>query len=187
MQISFGAKIPISTCKIYNRQEKKFVPAVFYEIDCKDKSDVDFIKSLPEPWIYRRNFIYGILHKHYLFSQRHEDGPDKIYSIEDKDGYITSLCQTTSNKDSVNIEFIESSPSKKYKFSGQAMLALVAKQIFSEGKDLTVEIPAFEAKQFYEKVCKFDKDSSKEGYILKKCEIPDFIKRTKIRTTDIIV
>ena len=182
MQISFGAKIPINTCNLYDNQAKKFIKAVVYEIDCKDKSDVDYFKNIQEPWLFRRQFIHSAAYNYFLFSQKHEISPNKIYSLEDKDGYVAGFCKTVSDKNTLNIEFIESSPSKKYKYAGQTMLASIAKQLLYTGKDLTVEIPAFEAKEFYSKVCKFDKEALAEGFILPQQKMKDFIERTERKT-----
>ena len=35
--ISFGKKIPLTTCQIQDKKTGKFVPATLFEYDCKDE------------------------------------------------------------------------------------------------------------------------------------------------------
>ena len=68
MQISFGKKIPIAQCQIYDNQQQKFVKAVISEFDCKDKSDITEIKSLGPNWQYKETISSNMGIKNFLIT-----------------------------------------------------------------------------------------------------------------------
>ena len=185
MQISFGKKIPISTCNIYNKEAQKYERATLYEIDCKDEEDINYLNNIEGKWEYKDAIAYLADFKHIDANDiNHEKiGLDlsgyKIYSLETQGNHVACMCETHPLESSQNIEIIESNPDKKYKYSGQAMLASIAKQIFPQGLDLEVLIPVAKSESFYSEACKFPRNDSAFGYCLKNQKLRFFIERVE--------
>ncbi len=183
MQISFGKKIPISTCNIYNKEAQKYERATLYEIDCKDESDIDYLSSPDGMWEFKDSITYDARGKNYeLLLYLNQEKWDKFYSLEAKDGTIACMCETQPFFRDTNIRYIESNPDKLYKFAGQIMLANIAKLLLKTSQNMQIHVPSFEARDFYSKICGFREDSTGFGYELPQKDMMSFIKRTENRT-----
>ncbi len=186
MQISFGKKVPISTCSIYNKEAQKYERATLYEIDCIDEDDIDYLSDICSdgPWEFKESIVYDARSKYldlkyYMFPS---DLMTKYYSLEVKNGEVACLCETQPLYGDTNIRYIESNPYKKYRYAGQVMLANIAKLIHGTSQDLEIHIPTVWARSFYSKVCSFNEDCTGFGYKLSQKDLEDFIKRTEERT-----
>ena len=126
--ISFGKKIPIAKFNIKNRLTRKFVPATCYEIDCTDEADYKEIASLPKKWNFRESLSIDMSKKHENFFGSYELYKNRhFYSIQtDKDNQIVGLCQTEKLNQDLELIHLETSPGKKYKYTGQGMLAVLS-------------------------------------------------------------
>ena len=63
MSVSFGCKIPITKCQIKDIKHNQFVPATYYEIDCKDTSDIKEVDSLLGEWDFKNAIVYSMKSK----------------------------------------------------------------------------------------------------------------------------
>ena len=188
MQISFKAKIPISTCNIYNKSTNKFERATIYEIDCKDEEDLSYLSNPDGMWEFKTSITYDARSKYYeSLLHLNQDSQDKYYSLEAQDGTIACMCETQPFFKDTNIKYIESNPNKRYKYAGQTMLASIAKKIIDTSQNLTIHIPSFEARDFYSKVCAFNEDTTGFGYELSQKDMKNFIQRTEKRTCGEII
>ena len=192
MQISFTKKIPVNTCNIYDKRRRKFVEATVYEIDCKDKSDIDYIKGMKGNWIHKDQISYGVERKHnrvtgenaLFWKHANEQGIEDngYYSLEGPNEEIICVCETEPFGREVDISFLESAKGKRYKYAGQTMLASIANNIFGSGQILTVKAPANSAMGFYEDKCGFRKNQKYFGYEMSQEDMQGFIQRTEEKT-----
>ena len=188
MQISFGKKIPISTCKIYNKEAKKFERATLYEVDCREESDIDYLSSPDGMWEFKNSIAYDARSKYYeSLLCLNQDSQDKFYSLEAKDGTIACLCETQPFFKDTNIRYIESNPDKFYKYAGQIMLANIAKLLLKTSQSMQIQVPSFDARDFYSKVCEFKEDMTGFGYELAQKDMKNFIQRAEKRTNGKII
>ena len=197
MQISFGKKIPVNTCSIYDKRRRKYVEATVYEIDCKDKSDVDYIKRMEGNWIYKDQISYGIERKYNrltgenakFWERAKEQGIEDngYYSLEAPNKEVLCVCETEPFGREVDISFLESKRNWRYKYAGQAMLASVANNLLGSEQILTVKAPANSAMGFYENACGFRKNPKYSGYEMSQKDMGDFIQRTEEKTNGRII
>ena len=186
MQISFGKRIPISTCNIYNKKTKEFESATLYEADCKDQKDVFCFKNLESSWEYKDAVAMRAFSKYLIESEIKPNGInginsqfDKFYTLVTKDGHIASICETQPYKGDINIKYLESNPNKQYKYAGQAMLASVLRLESGSDHDIKVCAPSKSALDFYSKVCEF-KDSPQDiGFELSQENIDNFVQKVE--------
>ncbi len=173
MQISFKAKIPLSNCNLLNMKTQQFEKATIYEINCRDKDDVDYINSAQGSWKYKslitrdaQNKLYNFYNPRLSRKNKKESQVNRFYSIEDKNGNIRGLLETDLFEKDINIKFIESSPEKDYKFAAQNLLANIAKQALDLRRNVIVSMSHPSADKFYSEVCNFQKVGCHSTYIL---------------------
>ena len=177
--INFKAIVPKRKLQVQNKKTKEYVPATFYEIDCKDKIDFIEMKKLPITWWYGQtlcNSIFGNYH-----SAINNDYRMRHYEIKTNDDDILAICRTWQvDKNTCDIEYLESKPHSEYRFAGQAMLASIAKEELNRGcKKLTISSAISSAYPFYERTCLFRYED--ESLEMNKKELKEFIKRTEDR------
>ena len=189
MQISFTAKIPINTCSILNKETGAKKRATMYEIDCKNQDDVFYFKNIEGNWTYLGFVSTEAFSKYLQLSGKRPAGiygidslDRKFYSLETQDGEIAGICEIQPCEDDINIRYLESNPSKKYKFAGQAMLASIAKTISDTKQNMQIRVPSPEAVKFYSEVCGFKENHTGFGYELTTKDMPAFIQRTEEKT-----
>ena len=189
--ISFGAKIPIAKCKIQNRQTGKTESATVYEYTCTDKSDVEKIKKivLKHDWEFGPDIAYDAWWKNSVIEKndtRYDYMRDyHIYSIENNRRKTIGLCETQ-EKDDVSVEFLETLQDKKYRFTGQTLLASVAEKASHVANRLIILNAAQKALDFYRKTCGFTKeirDDDGISFVVDKPQLQDFIRQTEQRTS----
>ena len=195
MQISFGAKIPISTCNIYDKKDDKFIRATLYEIDCKDKSDLKYLDKIKGIWKYKTQITDDAKRKYERTAKnnsklfwRKRPAHDQLliqdnqfFSIETPKKDVVCLCETAQYGKDIDVNFLESSKNDSYKYAGQAMLASLAKHIVGTNKILTVKIPTHEATPFYRDVCRF-KRADYFGFELPDEDAVSFIRNVESKT-----
>jgi len=155
MEINFGKKIPIAQCQIQDRTTKNPTSATIYEYDCKDSSDYwDLYRiSKEQEWVFA-DIIATKADDKYNGSYPDE----RIYALEDKSGKTVGLCNFRENKDKIEVQYIDSKSSRKYKYIGQTMLAFLAqKALYENKKELRINNASTLAFKFYKKCCfKYD-------------------------------
>lgn len=193
--ISFGAKIPITKCKIQNRETGKTESATVYEYTCTDESDVKKINRIvsSEDWEFGTDIAYDAWWKNHTIENkdnRYEYLYDyHIYSIENNRRKTIGICETKESDD-INVELFETLQNKKYKFVGQTFLASLAKKANDCEKCLIIDNAAKKALDFYRKTCGFTKEIKEDegiSFIVDTSQLPQFIQQTEQRTNGEIV
>ncbi len=179
--VTFGKKIPLIKCNILDWEEKKSVPALFFEVDCKDKEDLDFIKSLKnlkKYWYYSRSIAENMEKK---YSGKGE-ASKHFYFLKTKDNGIIGISEAEKLNDKIDLYYIETNQSGKFKYAGQSMMASLGKIILKEGKNnFNVIAPAYDAYSFYTKKCGFK--PGKNGLLTMPAKkIPKLIRKTELKT-----
>ena len=172
MQISFGARIPVSRCNIFsNKDAQRLERATMYEIDCKDEDDFEYVNNVGN-WDYKVSICGDISSKYESFKYpslyTDEDKKyfekNKFYSIENKNGEVLGLCETVLDGKDLNVEFITVSPKKRNRNIGAALLASVAKLSLAPRQRITVHHPDKSAYGFYD-ACGFERIIEPTGSI----------------------
>ena len=187
MQISFGRKIPITQCQIYDNEHKKFTKATCYAFDCKDKSDIDEIQEMGDDWRYLNETIYdmkrGLLHR---------DNANMtsvvVYTLEKPDGEKLGLCSTEDRGRRIDVKYIETKQDNKHKFAGQTLLASIGTQILNNSHFLLLIRNAVgSASEFYKTTCGFREEKDSADFSMNREGIRQFIKQTETRTHSPII
>ena len=169
--ISFGKKIPIAKCSIKNRLTRKYVPATCYEIDCKDEADYVEIANLKKKWNFKKSLSDAMERKHDdmltgigLYKNRH------FYTMQtDSDNQIVGICQTEKGCKDIELIHLETSPNKKYKYTGQGLLAILGIIGEKEKADnIYIPFPVDSARAFYTDKCGFKNCQSNDGLYMNK-------------------
>ena len=186
MQISFGKKIPIAQCQIYDNQQQKFVKAVISEFDCKDKSDITEIKSLGPNWQYKETISSNMGIKNFLITKgRKYEG--RFLAIENPEGEIIGISHFDDLKRKSELRFLESRKDHRYKYVGQNLIATIGKILINTNQSkLIVRSAVPTAIDFYEKTCGF-KNLGHYDLEMDNDDIQRFIKQTEDRTETKII
>ena len=190
MQISFGARIPVSRCNIFsNKDAQRLERATMYEIDCKDEDDFEYVNNVGN-WDYKVSICGDISSKYESFKYpslyTDEDKKyfekNKFYSIENKNGEVLGLCETTFPEGCINIEYLESSPGRGYEYAGQNMVANVSRAALNSGKTAIVRNPAITARKFYTKICKFKEAKDSWTLVQPRENAEEFLREVEQKT-----
>ena len=178
--LSFKAILPKTKLQVQNKKTGEYVPAAFYEIDCKDRFDCLEFKKLPSSWWYGEslcNSVFGNYH-----SAMKNDYRMRHYEIKTDDNEVLAICRTWQvDKKTCDIEYLESKPHSDYRFAGQAILASIAKEELNRGcEKLTISSAISSAYPFYERTCQFRCED--ECLEMNRQELEYFIQRTEERT-----
>ncbi len=193
--ISFGAKIPITKCKIQNRETGKTENATVYEYTCTDKSDVDKIDRIvsKEDWEFGTDIADDAWWKNHTIENKDSRygyvNDYHIYSIENNRRKTIGICETKET-DYVNVELFETLQNKKYKFVGQSFLASLAQKASNSAKCLIIENAAIKALGFYRDACGFTKEFEEDdeiSFVVDASQLQQFIQQTEQRTEGKIV
>lgn len=150
--VSFGKKIPLYNCQVLNKQTGKYVPATFYEYDCKDREDSVEIKNLEKKLVFRNHIAKNMENRYEDQLKGSKKTYPSVYTIMAENSTI-GLAQVDDTKSKNNLDFISTSQDGSYKYAGQTMVACIGKQSLKKNKNkLTVEIPTYQAVPFYEKL-----------------------------------
>lgn len=183
MNISFSGKVPIAKCQIQNLKTKNFEPAYIYEIDCKDRSDIDTLIVPENEWRYakyiQRNLADSMMNEAIYGEPR----KSSYYVLENKDGETLGMSEVSKSfNNTYDLTYLDTKKQKPYKYVGQTLLATVAREALKKGTELfTIYGAALSALDFYVEKCGF-KDAGLFIPIMQKEEIPAFVKRTEDRT-----
>lgn len=182
--ISFGRKIPVATCQVKNLEKNKYIPAVVYEFDCHDRSDMEELRETDGEWEFKRALYNDMLNTRGRILRGGTDD-SRYFVLEDKKSKdIIGMSEVTTKGKTINIEYLETEREKKYKYVGQALIAAIGTEVLHEGgKKLTVGCPYRTALSFYEDTCQFDK-SQKGKLQFEEEGLKKFIKRTGKRTEE---
>lgn len=182
MKISFGRKIPITQCQIKDIEQDKFVPATFYEVDCKDKEDIFEIASIPGQWNFKSTIVFNMLSKNRCQNIDSFEKKPSFYILQEQEGEILGISQVKKDGKNFSVQFIESKQDNKHKYVGQTMLASLGLHILKKhGDRLTISSPVDNAKQFYIDKCGF-KTCYDGNFKMNTKHIQRFIRQTQKKT-----
>lgn len=155
--ISFGKQIPYIKCNVQERLSKKFEPATFYELDCKNISDYETVRKAKGNWKFMHYFLPNIRNKMLINNIPGINTSDNFYILKtDSDDKLIGIVQTKNKDNNISIKFIESQSEGKYKYAGQNMVASLAKKLIKDdGKAIFVDAPLTSALPFYIGQCGF--------------------------------
>ena len=108
--ISFTAKIPVSTCKVQDTITKEYVPATIFEYDCKDESDIEEIAHLNEAgfWKYMHAYLNTAMYKLTTTDKRAERL--KSYIAYTQDGHPLGICDTIEEDEETVVMHLAKNP-----------------------------------------------------------------------------
>ncbi len=182
MKISFGKKIPITQCKIKDIEQNKFVPATFYEVDCKDKEDILEIAHLNGIWNFKNTIVRNMKIKHDTLGLIPANELPYFYILEIGKGLILGISQVKKEGRNISVQFIESKNDNKHKYVGQVMLASLGLNVINEKKyRLIISGPTENARAFYIDKCGF-KTQYNGNLKMNSKHIHRFIRQTQKKT-----
>lgn len=187
--VSFGQKIPIANCRVRNNETGKFVPAILYEYDCKDKEDIEEIKNLAGDWKFKGVVLDGMQIKKNVQEGQTIEFPNRFYALKDLGdetigiSFLYKRTNKLSKTNSLAVKFIETSPDKTYKYVGQAMLACHALSAMNDGYDrFEIRFPIDAAVPFYKEKCGFKDGEDEYTLEMTAKEIKKFLKKVFFKT-----
>lgn len=180
MKISFGRKIPITRCYIQDKNTGMNSNAGIFELDCKDKEDINTVKDAEGFWIYKPTILYYMREKYFAQNGISYGSPNKkFYVLEDTNKKVLGVCQFYDREDDVYIDFLESNRDSGYKYAGQSILAAIGLYtLHNNKKRMVIKVATNEALPFYKKVCKFQEQEDK-SLEMDKIRIQSFINKMK--------
>lgn len=175
--ISFGQKIPLAMFQLKDTLQNRYVPAIIYEMDCKDISDIDEVMAADGYWMYRPSIINNMVDKFKTMSD--EPNGKRFYVTQLENGSTLGMSQVHTNNNELCVDFIESRRDKRYKYVGQTMLAALGKNFLKkDGKRLVIPTPTDPAMPFYIDKCGF-KEYKNTKLKMNKVSLQKFITRTQ--------
>lgn len=182
MQISFGRKIPITQCQIYDNEQKEFTTATCYAFDCNDKSDIDEISKMDDSWRYVNQTLHN-MKRGYLTRDNDMMTDIIVYTLETDNGEKLGLCCTEDKGKRLDVYYLETKQDEKHKYVGQTLLASVGSQILNNNQYiLLIRNALTSAFNFYKNTCGFTEDKENSDLSMNRTGIRQFIKQTEART-----
>ena len=187
MNISFGKKIPTAQCNILNKSSKKFEPAIIYEFDCKDKSDIDeILYSLDDNWEYKDTIAMNMGIKNFSIKVGMNNDA-RFYTLENQNGEILGISYVDDLQQKVELRYLESKAQSPYKYVGQNLLATIGKNLLNgDQNSFFVRSAVSSAFDFYEKACGF-KDIGCSDLKMNRDDIHKFVNKTEEKTKTQII
>ena len=179
--VSFGAKIPVASCQVYDIARFKHVPATIYEYDCKDSLDFYEVAGDRKRWMFKDSFANLMKEK---FTGSKFMTTTNFYTLEKG---LAGIMMCHKIKNQMIVSTIETTKNCDYKFAGKNLLCAAAKVAMKEGRDdLVISSPVPSAIDFYTKSCGF-KPMDEGNVAMKKVDMEGFIERTQAQTKAQIV
>ena len=163
MEISFGNKIAIADCNIYNKKNKTMQKAHLYELNCNSRSDISYLYNKKgDDWIFGADILNNMQQKcDYLKYQiepeeRKQWLKDSKYYILESNRNILGACEAVYSKNDVRINYLTSIDKKDYKYIGSAILgAITAHNLRENGGTTLIPLPTPKSYKFYQNACGF--------------------------------
>ncbi len=184
--VSFGKKIPLTRCQIFNNKSKQFVGATFYELDAQDITDAYEIEKAKGLWNFKKYILKDIndilVNRYPDYFKRLFPQEAKFYIMQPDDGETVGMMKVMSDSKNYHVIEIESNPLKKYKYVGQNMLASLSQNVLSKkGKAIFIDNPLESALNFYDKKCGFNKNLNGD-WVISRSQMRKLIKNTQDKT-----
>ena len=133
MNISFGQKIPIAQCCVFDNQQKQYIPATVNEYDCTTMTDFLEVRKLDSTWKFADTIARSIYEKNDCYYKK-SPNTHRFFNIEKDNGEVLGIAACNEKQGSLDVNFIETNPDKSHKFVGQAFLASLAGHSVNMGK-----------------------------------------------------
>ena len=187
MQISFGQKIPIAKTQIKSLEENNFISATVFELDCRDKSDLDEVNFNNDDWHYDTDIRENMRDKNSIFNRRNIEIPNYFYILQTQENETLAIAQIDINKrNTASLEWLDTKTNKPYKFVGQTFLATLTKEIFKKGgHNIVIPYAIREAMPFYINKCGFE-NLGKNRLYMNESQMKKFINATEEKTGPIL-
>lgn len=186
MNISFGKKIPIAKCSVFDNKQRQFVPATVNEYDCTTMTDFVEVRKLDSTWKFADTIARSIYAKNDCFYKKIPN-TYRFFNIERENGEVLGIAACDEKQSSLDVNFIETKPDKSHKFAGQVLLASLAGHSVNSGKfKFRIKNAVESAEGFYENTCGF-KRNYEDDFEISKRDIPQFINQTERRTNSQII
>lgn len=154
MDIAFTSKIPIYQNRVYDKQKQSFVNSILYELDGKNIADIYYILNQSGNWTGYKYAIAMDLYDKYSNNQTNNNSL-RVYALETGDETI-GLAEIVTKNNTHDIQFLDCNPEKKYKYTGQTLIASIIKSILKKPNQIfKVSAPAYGARKFYIDKCGF--------------------------------
>ena len=201
--ISFGKKIPLTTCQIQDKKTGKFVPATLFEYDCKDEQDILELVFTGNQWYFSNSIVKNMGKKfelNKLFTENpllkrskfrkepktKDDYEKRFFSMQLEDGKTIGICQGQNKDLTLKLDYLESQ-NTDHRFVGTTILASLGIKTLQEGNNsITIDSGATEAEDFYTDKCGF-RHYTDDTFKLDKRHIKKLIKNTIKETKSPIV
>ena len=201
--ISFGKKIPLTTCQIQDKKTGNFVPATLFEYDCKDEQDILEIVFTGKQWYFSEAIIKN-MDKKFQLNKLFEENPllkktkfrkepkskddyyKRFFVMQLQDGKTIGVCQAQNKDNSLKLDYLESQ-NNNHRFIGTTILASLGIKTLQDGiNSITIDSGTTEAEDFYTDKCGF-KHYTDDTFKLDKRHIKKLIKQTQKETQSPIV
>lgn len=177
--ISFGKKIPISSCSIINKVTKQSQNATIFEHDCKDLTDYEFFKNLSVCWEYKDDIAKQALSKFHLPLS---NLGTKIYSLATQSGKTIGIMEVCEYGKICDVQHLESQLKGLYGYTGSTLLSFLAQKKLNQNiSSIFVSNPAKSARKFYTDHC-FFKNCPPIALELDKKGMENLIQKTQNKT-----
>ncbi len=178
--LSFGKKIPIAKCQIYDKLEDKFIPAQIFELDCSDDTDIEYLrKKIKGPFGYTK-FIISDMKEKSLFQNFYKVYDDvRFYILENKKNGILGFTEFTDHNNTLTVKWLEARRDKQFKYVGQSLISSITmKMLKGNYFHLKVSNPTRDAFEFYSDKCGFDTEN-KSLFDMNREKASEFIKNVQ--------
>ena len=188
MNISFGKKLPITTCQIYDNKHQKSIPVTCYKFDCNDKSDFQEIEKLnDDDWQYTCETVSNMKNK-FRKTQRGQHSDVVVFTLEKQNGEKIGLCCAEDTEHSIDVNYFETRQNGEHKYAGQALLASIGTEVLNNNQgELKIHNAISSAYDFYEKICGFTENIQDYCLSMNRLGIRRFIRQTEQRTKGQII
>ena len=186
MNISFGKKIPIAKCNVFDNKQRQFIPVTVNEYDCTTMTDFVEVRKLDSTWKFADTIARRIYAKNDSY-YRKTPNTSRFFNIEKENGEVLGIAACDEKQGSLDLDFIETAPDKKHKYVGQAFLASLAGHSVNKGKfKFKIKNSIESSVGFYQTVCGFNRNYDNDFEISRRT-IPQFITQTEQRTQGPII
>ena len=174
--ISFGKKTRVAQCQIKDILQNKNVNATIYNFDCQDFSDIEEMKKISGNWMFKDDIISKMETVYHL--KNYKKSSSSFYAMENNETKeIVGIAQTKDMYPDLVLDFLESSPDKRYKYAGKNMMAFLSGLALNSGyKRIYIPIPRRVAMDFYIKKCGFNTIHKESSLMLPKRKMKHFSK-----------
>ena len=157
INISFKANVPKYSAGVQNKDSGEFCQATFCEADCCDKKD--YVQFGDLKWLYSRIIRNSAYDKFKRQKLNFEDSGEQVFLLKAQD-QIIGIARTSQIYDGVvNLDWLETDPKNKFRYSGQVMIASIAQDAYKNGaSEVIITDWTDEGCKFYENVCKLKND-----------------------------